>query len=53
MIILKKNILDEYLDQELEQEIHDRYIVLNDDQWLDVRSKEKFCDFHFGKVMFT
>ena len=26
------NVLDEYLDQELVQEIHDKYIVINDDQ---------------------
>jgi hypothetical protein len=33
------NILDEYSDREQVQEIHDIYIVINDDQLLDEQSK--------------
>jgi len=34
------NILDEYSDREQVREIHDIYIVINDDQWLDEQSKK-------------
>jgi hypothetical protein len=37
----KKNILDEYSDQEQGLKIRDKYIVINDDRLLDEQSKEK------------
>jgi hypothetical protein len=38
--VLVFNIPDQYLAQELIQEIDDKYIVLNDDRLLDEQSKK-------------